>query len=380
MSFKLPKHILNSLLSNKTSLGEHPSFPPEEEEKFLVYLLEDYYNNLCDNIELNDINEIQQELEKLITQCRKLESSNINSLESLCVNVLNEIFDIPEETIVLQCKIVSSVDTSNQRVVPEKTTDFTFDDIDDMTYLTQEIYKRRLLNALVVGASMYYSSHIDFYVQDLFKINPELPSIYRKILDLNTKLLYLQKDTLNLNGKNEGGKVDVMITSVDDMITINAEGVIFPILLEESIKGILEVAISHGLPQDRAKAEYVTKKSDFKLAEVWDMRLGVPLWLRITTLLEDLDLNILDNGMINFFLFELSQMEYKDFNTFLQNVFKHTKKGKLELENLALNIIKDKELDDFNNFLSQKMSQVNQINDEEQYFSPEDLINDSMEY
>lgn len=380
MSFKLPKHILNSLLSNKTSLGEHPSFPPEEEEKFLVYLLEEYYNNICDNVELNDINEIQQELEKLITQCRKLESSNINSLESLCVNVLNKIFDIPEETIVLQCKIVSSVDTSNQRVVPEKTTDFTFDDIDDMTYLTQEIYKRRLLNALVVGASMYYSSHIDFYVQDLFKINPELPSIYRKILDLNTKLLYLQKDTLNLNDKNEGGKVDVMITSVDDMITINAEGVIFPILLEESIKGILEVAISHGLPQDRTKAEYVTKKSDFKLAEIWDMRLGVPLWLRITTLLEDLDLNILDNGMINFFLFELSQMEYKDFNTFLQNVFKHTKKGKLELENLALNIIKEKELDDFNNFLSQKMSQVNQLNDEEQYFLPEDLINDSMEY
>ena len=58
---------------------------------------------------------------------------------------LNKIFDIPEETIVLQCKIVSSVDTSNQRVVPEKTTDFTFDDIDDMTYLTQEIYKKKII-------------------------------------------------------------------------------------------------------------------------------------------------------------------------------------------------------------------------------------------
>ena len=30
----LPKHILEALKQNKTSLGEHPSYPPEEEEKF----------------------------------------------------------------------------------------------------------------------------------------------------------------------------------------------------------------------------------------------------------------------------------------------------------------------------------------------------------
>lgn len=376
MNYTLPKHIINSLLSNKTSLGEHPSFPPDEEEKFLVYLLDDYYNEVSNNVETNDEELIKQDLQTLISQCKKIESSNVNALENLCINVLNNIFDIPEETIEINCKLVQSVDTSKQRVVPEKTTNYSFDDIADMKYLTQEIYKRRMLNALVVGASMFYANHIDFYVQELFKIHPELPSLYKKILDLNSKLLYLQKDSLSTNKNTDGGKVDVTISSYDNKVIINAEGIIFPILMEESIKGILEVAIAHGLPQDRKKALYVTKKSDFKLAEVWDMRLGVPLWLNIVSLFDEICVDILDKGMINFFLYEISQMECDVFNDFLQNVFKHTNKGKQDLENIALNIIHEKELDDFNDFMSQKNSSKYTINDEEEYFTSDELIND----
>lgn len=376
MKYSLPKHIINSLLTNKTSLGEHPSFPPDEEEKFLVYLLNDYYNEISNSVEIDDEEIIKQDLQKLISQCKKIESSNKSALENLCINVLNNIFDIPEETIEINCKLVQSVDVSKQRVVPEKTTNYTFDDIADMDYLTQEIYKRRMLNALVVGASMFYANHIDFYVQELFKINPELPSLYKKILDLNSKLLYLQKDSLSTNKNTDGGKVDVTISSYDSKVSVNAEGIIFPILLEETIKGILEVAIAHGLPQDRKKALYVTKKSDFKLAEVWDMRIGVPLWLNIMSLFDDIEIDILDNSMVNFFFFEISQMECDEFNNFLKNVFKHTNKGKMDLENLSLNIIHDKELDDFNDFMSQKLTKSNSLNDNEEYFTQDELLDD----
>lgn len=376
MSYNLPKHIIKSLLDNKTSLGDHPSLPPDDEDKFLISLLEDYYSEICNNIELNDINAIKNELQKYITQCRKIESKNIEALEKLCMQVLNEIFEIPEETISINCKIVSSVDISKQRVIPEKTSDFTFDDIDDMTYLTQEIYKRRMLNVLVAGAAMFYSNHIDFYVQDLFKINPELPFLYKKILDLNSKLLYLQKDSLDIKELSNVGKVDVLMTASDDKITINVEGLIFPVLLEEAIKGILEVAIAHGLPQTKEKAEYVTKKADFKLAENWDMRIGVPLWLQIISIFDELEIDIVDNGMINFFLYEISQMECNDFNSFLQNVFKKTKKGKETLRSIATNILHNKELDDFNDFMSKQNTSSYQLNDNDDYFTSDELCQD----
>ena len=380
MDYKLPKHIISALLKNETSLGEHPSLPPDEEDKFLIYLLDDYYKEISSSIEIEDVELIKKELQQLLTRCKKIESSCLEALEKLCENVLNKIFEIPEETINIECKLTDNIDVSQQRLIPERTSDFSFDDIDDMSYLTQEIYKRRMLNALIVGASMVYSNHIDYYVQDLFKINPELPSLYKRILDLNTKLLYKEKDTLNMKEGFEAGKVDVNIGSPDEKISINAEAIIFPVLLEETIKGILEVAIAHGLPKDIKKAEYVIKKADFKLAENWDMRIGVPLWLQIMSIFEELNLDVLDNGMINFFLYEVAQMECDEFNSFLQNVFKGTKKGKNDIQNIISNIQHDKELDDFNDFMSQKISSKYVLNDDEEYFTSEELLDDSDEY
>ena len=46
----LPKHILEALKENKTSLGEHPSYPPEEEEKFIVNLVTNTFNALSEKV------------------------------------------------------------------------------------------------------------------------------------------------------------------------------------------------------------------------------------------------------------------------------------------------------------------------------------------
>ena len=170
-------------------------------------------------------------------------------------------------------KLVDNIDVKDERLVPEKTVNYTFDDIDDMNQLTDEVYKRRILDSLVSGASIVYSEKMKYYLQGLFEINDELPSLYKKIFELNSILLYLEKDTLNSNDVTNGGRVDVNIMSPDDMVEIKAEGVLMPVLLEETIKGVLELAISHGLPKKSDKAQYVIIKSDFKLAEMWDARL-----------------------------------------------------------------------------------------------------------
>ena len=44
--------------------------------------------------------------------------------------------------------------------------------IEDMNNLTNEIYKRRLLNALIIGAAAYYAENISFYTNELNHINP----------------------------------------------------------------------------------------------------------------------------------------------------------------------------------------------------------------
>lgn len=368
---ELPRYILNSLENNKTSLGEHPSFPPEEEEKFIVNAVADKFTKLTDGIEIPDIQELKSELGKLITECRKIESKNRTALEQLCMEIVTELFSIPEDTIKIDANIVDEVNTDNQRMIPEKTTDFSFDSIDDMDYLTGEIYKRRMLNALVTGAAMYYSDNISLYIKDLFEIDPELPALYKKIIKYNEILMFFEKDKLKEDGESmEGGKVDVTMNMPQNMVSIVSEGIIFPILLEETIKGILELAIAHGLPEDRKKAEYIMKKSDFKLAELWDMRLGSALWDIIAGQTEEMDV-----VEPNFLLMTLAEMPSDEFNNCMKEIFGKTKRGKGILDNIIKEIISEKDRDEFNDFIKQKQDGF-RIDDG--YYTSEELIADDI--
>lgn len=367
---ELPRHILKALENNQTSLGEHPSFPPEEEEKFAINAIANKFAELTDGIEIPDIEQLKSELGSLLAKCQKIESKCTSALEQLCTDIVTELFSIPEDTIQLEAKIVNEVNDDNQRLIPEKTTDFSFDSIKDMNYLSGEIYKRRMLNALVTGAAMYYADNISMYIKELFEIDSELPSLYKKIIRYNEILMFFEKEKLGNNGNSvEAGKVDVTMNMPQNMVKIEAQGIIFPILLEETIKGILELAIAHGLPKNREKAEYVIKKSDFKLAELWDMRLGSTLWDIIAS-----QINEMDVVEPNFFLMTLSELPYEKFNDCLSEIFGKTKRGERILKNIIAKIMSEKDKDDFNDFIQSKNGEY-QIDDG--YFTSEELIADS---
>ena len=365
----LPKHIIKAVMSNDTSLGEHPAFPPEDEEKFIIKVLSSKYLDATDGLPINDVQQIQHELSGLLSQCIKIEHGSKEALEQLVVKVVSDIFSIPQGIISLEANIVSNIDVSSHRMLPEKTDNFEFDSLEDMRSLSDGVYKRRMVDALVAGAANYYATKMENYLQDLFNINPELPSLYKKINQYNSALLYL----LDLNSDDakttiEGGKVDVYVGNGQSQIKIVAEGIVFPALLEETIKGVLELAVLHGLPKDRKKAAYIMKKADFGAAEMWDLRLGLPLWERIINI-------CVDDVEPNFLLMELSSLEYDEFNEVLGEVFAHTKKGKTILKEITANIIKKQGEDDFHQYIDMRNSEF-QLDDDE--FKPEELVDETI--
>lgn len=363
----LPKHIIKAVMSNDTSLGEHPAFPPEDEEKFVIKLLSSKYLEATEGLPTNDIQQIKTELSALLSQCIKTEQGCKEALEKLCLKIASDLFSIPQDIIDIDAKLVANVDTTSHRMLPEKTDDFEFDSLEDMRGLSDGVYKRRLVDALVAGAANYYATKMEDYLQDLFSINPDLPSIYKKINQYNNALLYL----MDLNSQDsktttEGGKVDVYVGNNETRIKVIAEGIIFPALLEETIKGVLEIAVLHGLPKDRRKAAYIMKKADFKAAEMWDLRLGLPLWERIINICED-DIEP------NFLLMELTSLDYNSFNEVLGEIFAHTKKGKTILKEITASIIYKQEKDDFDQYIDMQNSKF-PIDDDE--FKPDELIAD----
>ena len=368
---KLPKFIEDAIQNNNTSLGEHPAFPPEEEQTFVGWLLSKQYSKVMEELDTLDNKEtsLSNQLDTLVTECQKIEEAHKEALEQLCSKICSEIFDIPEDTIQINGSIVNECDMSKYRMVPEENIDFQFDDIEDMTNLTNEIYKRRMVNSLIAGASVYYANRMDLYIKELYSINPRLSQLYNDINLLNMAVLYNQKDSIKNMEKTNTGKVDVNIGDENEKIVIEAEGIIFPILLEYTIKGILEVAALHGLPDTMEKAEYIMSKADFRLAENWDMRLGIPLWNIILSILNEHNIDITDIGA-NFLIMQIATLETESFNMYLQNTFKKTKAGIGLTLGMCKEIMYNKEKDDFDNFIQQQNTKFT-INDNNEYTAEE---------
>lgn len=370
---ELPKNILNIIASNKTSLGDNPALPPEMDDKFLVFLVDDYYKELLTHFDSIDIEELTDDLSATMTECKRIENDNKEALEKLCFEFVNDVFNIPSDTLSIDMELVDKVDTQQERLLPESSDSFSFDSIDDIHTLTNEIYKRRFLNALIVGAAMDFAEMYIFVENKLDGINETLRRNYKKIWFINNLLLFHTKQNLSKKQK-DGGNVDVYISDETTPVRIEVKGILSPILVEETIKGLFELAISHGLPKDKDKAEYVMSKADFKLAEVWDQRVGLPLWRRVRKIMNECEISV----QPSFLLMELASLETDKFNTTMQEILAGTKMGRHLIKEIVRNIHYNMDMDDFDDYISNQQQPQDEIpiNDEE--FTSDDLINDDI--
>ena len=370
---ELPKNILNIIASNKTSLGDNPALPPEMDDKFLVFLVDDYYKELLTHFDSIDIEELTDDLSATMTECKRIENENKEALEKLCFEFVNDVFNIPSDTLSIDMELVDKVDTQQERLLPENSDSFSFDSIDDIHTLTNEIYKRRFLNALIVGAAMDFAETYIFVENKLDEINETLRRNYKKIWFINNFLLFHTKQNLSKKQK-DGGNVDVYISDETTPPRIEAKAILSPILVEEAIKGLFELAISHGLPKYKEKAEYVMSKADFKLAEVWDQRVGLPLWRRIRKIMKECNVSVHPS----FLFMELASLETDKFNTTMQEILAETKIGRHLIKEIARNVNYNMDMDDFDDYISNQQLPQDEfpINDEE--FTSDDLINDDI--
>ena len=370
---ELPKNILNIITSNKTSLGDNPALPPEMDDKFLVFLVDDYYKELLTHFDSIDIEELTDDLSATMTECKRIENENKEALEKICFEFVNNVFNIPSDTLSIDMELVDKVDTQQERLVPESSDNFSFDSIDDIHSLTNEIYKRRFLNALIIGAAMDFAEQYIFVENKLDEINGTLRENYKKIWFINNLLLFHTKQSLSKKQK-DGGNVDVYISDETTPPRIEAKAILSPILVEEAIKGLFELAISHGLPKDKGKAEYVLSKADFKLAEVWDQRVGLPLWIRIRKIMKECNVSVHPS----FLFMELASLETDKFNTTMQEILAGTKMGRHLIKEIVRNINYNIDMDDFDDYISNQQLPQEEIpmNDEE--FTSDDLINDDI--
>ena len=329
----LPTDIISNIIIFNTSLGNNPSIPDIYDIPFLAKIVNRRFNYLKDQLKqigkIEDIesNDLYSGLSELIFKCKKIERDHRDKLEKLCYNFVIDTFSIPEETIILNICLKDKIEFADNSIQlsPVEDDDIVLYDLHDAMVIKKEVYKRRLLNVLCVGGGMEIAKHaLSILKNDINNINPDLFDLYRKILLINEYLIFEKYDIkLSDDNKKQLGTVEVKLGNTEYKTTISSQGTIFPALLTETIRGLFELFISHGLPCDKNLALNVLHKSDYLKAEPWDMRFGPSLWNLCVESFNDIS-----SKEIPYLLKRISILDIDKFNFLMKEVFAKTKKGK----------------------------------------------------
>lgn len=369
---KLPKFLYNSLKTHATSLGNNDAFPPEKRFPFDYFIIKKRFNNVCRRlVELEGNDSLMNEdklitnLTKYITKCKELEMPFKKALTEICINNVSEMFGVPDETVMINCELVGEIKPKHAlRILPEEDEEYQFNDLTDFDNSNKVILKRRLINSLIQGAAYSYYNNA---INDVYQLNSELPELYERIRTINDYLLFTKEEVIDDKHPRQGACVEVLLGREGEKTEINAQGILYPYLLTETIRGFLELFASHGLPKDNKKAEYIIKHADFLLAEPWDLRFGVELW-------ELLAKDIEDTKLIPFFLSSLCELDTENFNSIIKEIFAKTKKGETYKNQLIKDAMHEKDMLSLVTSINTKNKEVEPLLNDE-YMNDDDIEN-----
>ena len=273
---------LERQLREKThSLGKHPAFPDDDENNFEEKLMSKRFKDVLKTfkrhhgVEEIDVAEFLRGQADLMRQIIRLEHKHEDELIEMAINLVREEFDVTEEDVIIEAKFTvdMSLNKDINKLKINPTTNIEFDSHDEFVQANKEVYKRRMVNALIQGSAKKTNHMFHMIDSELQELEPMLPNLYAKLMSAADYLYMVQDDH---KPRMIGGIVNVEFPkSEGDVPKIIVEAMTLPVLIHEIVKGVMEILSYHGLPKDSKIAQFVMDKADFMAAESWDMRLFV---------------------------------------------------------------------------------------------------------
>jgi hypothetical protein len=348
MSERMHSKLEDDLRNHTHSLGKHPIFPEGDECSFEEKIVGDRFNEIVKRYkrtyEVDNVDE--QELIAssilLLNNVNKLESTHKNELEKLAIKMIREEYDMDEDVVEIHAKLVDSVNSEGTKKNKKPiSVNIDFDNHEQITNLKDEVYKRRFMNALIQGASMKCNNMFHMVEDELIDIDPKLPNKYAKLMASADYMYFIIP---NISNGIKGGMVKVKFPTKDNpKAIIYAEAMVFPVLINELVKGVMELLSAHGLPKDKNMGQYVIDKADFLDAEPWDMRIGPGLWTRFVNMIDVDDFNLKHHILV-----DLVSLPVKEFNIKMREIMANTKEGKKIIKDIVDNIKEEFKQDEFN--------------------------------
>lgn len=331
------------------SLGKHPIFPEGDENTFEQKIMSERFSEVARRYkrahDVTDINnqQVMQEMMSLVYETMGLETKNRKALEKLAVKMIREEYDMGEDVVEINAELVDEISMEGMKLnlTPQTVEGMEFKNHDEIVRANEEVYKRRFLNAMTQGAAKKCNHMFHMVEDELSKLDPRLPNKYSKMMSAADYMFYVVP---KMDKEVKGGIVEVKFpTSKNPKAVINAQAMVFPVLIHELVKGVMEILSAHGLPKEQNIGEYVINKADYLAAEPWDMRLGPALWERFTHCINPDDFKLKHH-----IYSELAALPVREFNIKMREIMGNTAEGKKIVNEIVDGIKKSLHEDEFN--------------------------------
>lgn len=316
-------------------------------------------NEISQQVFLASFSRLMGEISNVI----RIESSHREELERLAIECAIEVTEVPEDWFDFNSRLNrGQIDTSDLKLKKDEIEDeeeemMSEKDLDDQERFELEKHKRNIINAFIQGKAKkgHYIFELPNVREKLNRISPSLYNSYLKIMATNDMMYFTLDeliDNLSKTGQGVAGKVKVKTKQQSDDedddeeegteensgsdVEIIADGLIFPILVHELIKGIEEAKGKRGLPEDPELAMRVMGQTDIMSNEPEQLLLGPPVVEKIRLAMPDEIFE--DRGLINWFEDELYSYEASEFLSIIGDILSNNptlnKRGQKKFEEI----------------------------------------------
>ena len=199
-----------------------------------------------------------------------------------------------------------------------------------------EAKKRKFINLMIQGAVINKNYAYHEIADQLRAIDPNILTTYGKLMSIAELMYWITpEDVFNdMQGSGQGGGgMEDMEVGEDDVVTIRASAMVFPVLIQELVKGLYEF-LSHNEDDPEDVRKYAYSKGDTLGNEQWDIMKGPGIWRHLNHLVNQANAGELMGKIYR----ALVTLPTGEFNRLMQEILRETPEGRRYIQQLVASI------------------------------------------
>lgn len=274
---------------------------------------------------------------RILSEIQTAERNHEAELEELCERLVKQHFKIPENRLQFDIKLQTESIQVNQDPDEAEVQEQEEELVDEI--LNLERAKRRLLNAMTQGHAVDGTWMFETVIPEIQRITNVANLTDKYAIFVSTMMLgYWQfpdemMESAIDNGKGEfkeaQGAGKTRLDSTTNPPTVIARAVIFPFLIHETIKGVMEFLSKQRNPDDPERVQKAMDLEDTVRNEIWDIRLGPAIWRRLNVLYPESIKVEEDKKKLQYYIYSnVANLPAKEFLVLMKEVIGNTAIGK----------------------------------------------------